>query len=219
MTQAGNDASRSGDTVRCVVGPIRWASISFNAELTINAHGLDERRRRGVGAITSFGDIETLSSLPHGIEVDWSAMTPDLERKVRELDPAMVDRTASGATATLPWPCDATRLVATGRSWRRAEMVAPLAQYAPMQVLVARHPRDTTAALDAAERTGVGISVSRGSDEWLELAPPRRQTRLGPSRTRFVEVLFAAWLRLQGSVDLDACEPEPGLQLLRDGLG
>lgn len=218
MTNARSDVPSPSPVIEAGVGPVRWAGYSFNAELTIDIAALGARQRSGLGAITSWPVIDALSSLPHGMEVPWTSMDPGLRSRIETLDTRLVARSPSGATATVTWPCEATRLIATGRSWQRVEAVAPLTQYAPVHVVVSRHPRDTAPAVEAAKRTGVGLTVSRTSGEWLELAAPRRRTRLSSSRTRFIEVLFAAWLRLHASIDADTSEPEPSLQLLGDWL-
>jgi hypothetical protein len=195
------------------VGPVRWAGVQFSALLTIEPVAAQHRVSTGIGAVSSYATIDTLSALPRGVEVPWEDMTRDQREAVEELDARVVTVTDTGATATLTTPCQPSMLWSYSRSWRKVEAVASLAQYAPVTVVLSRHPRDPRPAIAAARRTGVGIVLSRRSEEWVPVVPAELRVRLSVGRTRFLEVLFGAWLR-QNSVRLDADETEPRPQLL-----
>lgn len=195
------------------VGPLQWAGVVLTALVVLDHNVVNERIASGLGAVTSYSTVDVLSTLPRGLEVPWSELHPVHRERLAALDRRVLATSPTGATALLAPPCEPLVLQCRARDWRHVSVVAPLVQYAPVTLVLSRRPRDADVACEAARRYGVGLSVSRQVGECVSMAPAVRRVRLSAGRTRFLEVLFASWLRGQ-SVHPGSDESEPGLQLL-----
>jgi hypothetical protein len=171
---------------------VSWAGARFDAVVTLDDAEVQRRQEAGLGAVTDYLTLRTLSTLPAGVEVPWEAVDPVAAAFLDGLPAGIVDVSPSGVKGLLRPPVHLIALVKETSDWRSIASVAPLAQDAPTILLLRRRPRELHRAIRLAQRKGVGLSYVSGSG-LVDVLKPRSTPAPGVRRTRLVEIVFRRW--------------------------
>jgi hypothetical protein len=171
---------------------VSWAGTRFHAVVVLGDEEIQRRDRFGLGAVTDYSTLKSVSTLPVGAEVPWEMVDPVVAAFLDCAPPGIVSIGASGVRSVLRPPLHLVALVKVTSNWRSISSVAPLARDAPTVLLLRNRPRELDRVINCAQKSGVGLSYLSGSS-LFELLGPSSTPRLGVRRTRLLEVVFQRW--------------------------
>ena len=175
---------------------VSWAGTRFHAVILLNQEEIDRRQAIGLGAVTDYSTLSSISTLPIDAEVPWASVDPVVAGFLDCLPAGVVSANASGVRSLLRPPLQLIALVKEASDWRSIGSIAPLAQDAPTVLLLRHRPRDLRPAMVLAQNRGVGLSYLLDSEVFGVLEPsstPSSTPRLRVRRMRLVEVVFQRW--------------------------
>lgn len=183
-----------------------------DAILTVDSTEHGRRRAAGLGAVTGWRMLRTLSSLPVGIAIPVSSLPEAQWLLLQCAGAGIVDVDVENRTVTrrlLP-AVVVQAAVARGRSWDA--VLRSACQFAGAAQRIAWFPTApprTGERLWEAHVHGVGVWV--GERDVTVVAPPEvfKASRVKPASWAFQEAAYAAWLRAAGMHEAchDATDP------------
>ncbi len=175
-----------------LVFSVSWAGTRFHAIVVVDDEEIQRREEAGLGAVTDYLTLKSVSTLPVGAEVPWARVDPVVAAFLDCVPAGIVSVSTSGVRSLLRPPLHLVALVKVASDWRCIGSIAPLAQDAPTVLLVRHRPRELDRAINCAQSSGVGLGYLSGRD-LVNVLGPTSTPILGVRRTRLVEVVFQRW--------------------------
>jgi len=184
----------------CVLPDVTVAGVVVDVVVELDNEELARRSELRLGAVDDRDLLEVLGQLPLGWRVPVDELDPVMRVVAEGAPPGLVERVGDALVRSYRPAIRTVGVITRQRDWRQGiEVISRFASVAPRGLVVTGSLRDFDAAVDAAQRLGIGLAVrTKNASPPLLLVPAgTRFRRPGTADWLFSERVFAELRRRQ----------------------